>query len=400
MQIYVEPDAIKRERYAEQLLRAGYQTVPDMIELQRYFNGHPDCLLVVFGAAVELDEVLEFSAYQRVQRPELGIVLVRTRVTNALLQSALRAGVREVVRDDETDIRAACLRAIEVGKAMQTTVRPARTADSTAKVITVFAGKGGCGKSVVATNLAVALAAGGSRRVLLIDLDLQFGDVAIMLKLAPARGIADAVPMTGRLDESGLRSLITHYIPGCDTLLAPANPASADQISRDLVTELLTTARPLYDFIVIDTSSAVTEQVLAALDSSDWYVLVVTPDLPTLKSIRLTVEMFDLLTYPPDQRLILFNRADSQVGLSIEDVEEAVGAPLSTHMPSSRDVPTSVNKGTPLILENPGHPVSRAVRGLADRCAGIDREPERVRRRALLFGRRNASKKPARSDAS
>ncbi|WP_433201909.1 AAA family ATPase [Dactylosporangium sp. CS-047395] len=380
MRIVVEPDPAKRAAYADELRKAGYATAVDMDELQRYLTANPDTILVVLTATIDLDEALAFAAYQRVQRPELSVVLVRTRVTNALLQGALRAGVRDVVRDDVAEIRAACLRATDVGKAMQNNVRPVRPANSSAKVITVFAGKGGCGKSVVATNLAVALAAGGSHRVLLIDLDLQFGDVAIMLKLAPARGIADAVPMAGRLDEPGLRSLITHYLPGCDTLLAPGNPAAADQVSRDLVTELLTTARPLYDFIVIDTSSAVTEQVLAALDRSDWYILVVTPDLPTLKSVRLTVEMFDLLNYPPEQRLILFNRADSQVGLSIEDVEEAVGAPLSTHMPSSRDVPTSVNRGTPLILEAPTHPVSRAVRGLADRCAGIDREPDRPRR--------------------
>ncbi|WP_433042210.1 AAA family ATPase [Dactylosporangium sp. CS-033363] len=391
MRIVVEPDPAKRAAYADELRKAGYATAVDMEELQRYLAANPDTILVVLTATIDLDEALAFAAYQRVQRPELSVVLVRTRVTNALLQGALRAGVRDVVRDDVAEIRAACLRATDVGKAMQSTVRPVRPADSNAKVITVFAGKGGCGKSVVATNLAVALAAGGSRRVLLIDLDLQFGDVAIMLKLAPARGIADAVPMAGRLDEPGLRSLITHYLPGCDTLLAPGNPAAADQVSRDLVTELLTTARPLYDFIVIDTSSAVTEQVLAALDRSDWYILVVTPDLPTLKSVRLTVEMFDLLNYPPEQRLILFNRADSQVGLSIEDVEEAVGAPLSTHMPSSRDVPTSVNRGTPLILEAPTHPVSRAVRGLADRCAGIDREPDRQRRSVFTMPFRRPS---------
>jgi len=237
----------------------------------------------------------------------------------------------------------------------------------------------------VAVNLAVALWAGGARRVLIVDLDLQFGDVAIMLKLPPDRSIAGGIAMAGRLDEPGLRSIVSSYRPGVDALLAPGNPAQGEHVRRELVLEILDIARPLYDFIIIDTPAIVTDQVLAALDVSDFFVPIVTPDLPTLKTVRLTVEMFDMLEYPRDRSLLVFNRANTEVGLTTADVEEAIGMPFAALVPSSRDVPISVNQGEPLLLTDPLNPVSRAIRQLADRCAGTETEP--VRKRGL-FGRK------------
>jgi pilus assembly protein CpaE len=233
------------------------------------------------------------------------------------------------------------------------------------KLITVFAGKGGCGKSTLATNLAVALASGGANRVLLIDLDLSFGDVAIMLQLVPERSMVDAVAMSGRLDETGLRSLLTSYAPGVDALLAPAGPADGERVNRELVAEIIKVARKSFDYIVVDTPPFFSDQILAALDVSDYYVLIATPDIPSLKNLRLTLDMFDLLEYPKDERIVVLNRSDSRVGLTPSDIERVVRAPIQCHVPSTRDVPVSINRGVPLVSEDPNHPVSRAIRDLA-----------------------------------
>jgi pilus assembly protein CpaE len=384
--VYVEPDPERRSTagaYAEK----GFDIVRDLADLDEHLPRNPETLLVVIGATVDLEAALTFAADQRVQRPLLGVILLRRTPDPDVLGRAMRSGVREVVQElDAEGIRNAAARSVDLSKALSTTMRGNDTARS-AKVVTVFAGKGGCGKSVVATNLAAALSGQGGRRVLLVDLDLQFGDVAIMLQLPPTRSITDAIGMAGRLDETGLRSVLTSYRPNFDVLLAPASPAEGEHVSRELVTEVIEAARGMYDFVVVDTPPFVTDQVLAALDLSDWFVPIVTPDLPTLKSIRLTVEMFDLLEYPRERRLVVFNRADSQVGLTVEDVEEAVGANLSVHMPSSRDVPVSVNKGIPITLDNPTHPVSIAMRRLADRCAGTAEQPA-TKRRKFAFGRR------------
>ncbi|WP_305789200.1 AAA family ATPase [Symbioplanes lichenis] len=386
--VYVEPDPERRRTFGARYGEYGFDVVDELADLDTHLPRNPETLLVMLGATVDLDAALAFTAYQRVQRPLIGVLLLRETLDPEVLAAAMRAGVREVVEETDIEgIRLAAARSIDLSKALSATMRTAGDSGAQAKVITVFAGKGGCGKSVVATNLAAALAAGGARRVLLVDLALQFGDVAIMLQLPPERSVSDMIAMTGKVDEAGLRSVITPYRPGLDALLAPASPAEGEHVSRELVTEMLEVARTMYDFIVLDTPPAVTDQVLSALDLTDWFVPIVTPDLPTLKSVRLTVEMFDLLEYPRDKRLVVFNRANTEVGLSVEDVEEAVGAHLSVHVPSSRDVPVSVNRGVPLVLQDPTHPVSLAMRRLADRCAGVVREPE-SKRRLLAFGRR------------
>ncbi|WP_306213604.1 AAA family ATPase [Actinoplanes sp. RD1] len=386
--VYVEPDPERRRTFGARYGEYGFDVVDTLADLDTHLPRNPETLLVMLGPTVDLDAALTFTAYQRVQRPLIGVLLLRETLDPDVLALAMRAGVREVVEETDVEgIRLAAARSIDLSKALSTAMRTGTDATAHAKIITIFAGKGGCGKSVVATNLAAALAAGGARRVLLVDLALQFGDVAIMLQLPPDRSVSDMISMSGKVDEAGLRSVITPYRPGFDALLAPSSPAEGEHVSRELVTELLEVARGMYDFIVLDTPPAVTDQVLSALDLTDWFVPIVTPDLPTLKSVRLTVEMFDLLEYPRDKRLVVFNRANTEVGLSVEDVEEAVGAHLSVHVPSSRDVPVSVNRGVPLVLQDPTHPVSLAMRRLADRCAGVVREPE-TKRRLLAFGRR------------
>ena len=141
-------------------------------------------------------------------------------------------------------------------------------AERDARVITVFAAKGGCGKTTIATNLAVALADGGQRRVCLIDLDLAFGDVAIMLQLDPERTIADAIPVADRLDETGLRAAADAVLARGWTRCSPrSQPASAEEISRDLVAELIQLARKMFDYVVIDTPPRVQRTLLAALDA-------------------------------------------------------------------------------------------------------------------------------------
>nr|WP_221379632.1 P-loop NTPase [Actinoplanes polyasparticus] len=384
--VYLEPD---REMLAErgpEFQSVGGAIVHSMAELEAHLPRYPETLLVLVGASVDLDEALMFTAYQRLQRPLIGVVLIRRTILPAEVIRCLQAGVRDVVEESDWDrVRQATSRSVDISKALSTSLRSGAEGTPLGRIITVFAGKGGCGRSFVAINLAVALWAGGARRVLIVDLDLQFGDVAIMLKLPPDRSIAGGIAMAGRLDEPGLRSIVTPYRPGVDALLAPGNPAQGEHVRRELVLEILDVARPHYDFIIIDTPAIVTDQVLAALDVSDWFVPIVTPDLPTLKSVRLTVEMFDMLEYPRDRSLLVFNRANTQVGLTTADVEEAIGMPFASLVPSSRDVPLSVNQGEPLMVTEPLHPVSRAIRQLADRCAGTEtaQEPKRG-----LFGRR------------
>jgi pilus assembly protein CpaE len=219
----------------------------------------------------------------------------------------------------------------------------------------------------MATNLATALADKGRRDVVLVDLDLAFGDVAIALQLFPAHTIADAVPLGEEdLDFSGLQALLTPHSPGLTTLVAPLEPGAAETVPASLVTRIIQVLKENFDFVVVDTPPAFDDQVLAAFDLSDVMVLIATLDIPALKNLKLTLETLDLLNYSRDRWRIVLNRADSKVGLAIAEVERTLRVPITAHVPSSRDVPASINRGVPLVLEDGRHPVSVAIKDFAE----------------------------------
>jgi pilus assembly protein CpaE len=362
MTILCEPDAAAAQTYS--LPDSGEVKRADTVwEAARLLSADPSEMLVVVGPNVPVDEALRFAEALRPVRPAAGVILVRARVDVSILTDALRAGVREVVQaGDQAALWAACQRSREVsdgllaGPASETPARPS----GEGRILTVFSAKGGCGKTTLAINLAVALAKDG-RRVCLVDLDLAFGDVAVSVQLNPARTIVNALPMAGHVDTTGAASLLTRYRPGLDMLLAPTTPGDAEKIPPALVRELLTVLKGMYEFVVIDTPAQFSEHVLIAMDASAHHVLLTTPDVPALKNLRVTLDTFDMLSYPADVRSIVLNRSDAKVGLTAEDVTRVVRNPIALHVPSSREVPVSINKGTPIVLDNPAHPVSQAI---------------------------------------
>ena len=147
----------------------------------------------------------------------------------------------------------------------------------------------------------------------------------------------------------------------------------------------------MFDYVVVDTPAQFSEHVLTAMDASAHHVLLTTPDVPALKNLRVTLDMLDLLSYPRGIRSVVLNRADSKVGLSVEHVQRVVRCPISAHVPSSRAVPVSINKGTPITLDNPAHPVSQAIirfaqQRLADAPGSGARFPVSLSRRGRRSG--------------
>jgi pilus assembly protein CpaE len=342
------------------------QIVDGLPATRQALADRPDETLVVLGSEVETEQALAFAAQQRVDWPTLGVVLLRDRLDVVTLTQALRAGVREVVQTRDLDgLADACRRSLELSA--QVSAGPAAADESTGRIVTVFSTKGGCGKTTLATNLAVVLHAGGQRRVCLVDLDLAFGDVAISLQLNPERTVVDAVAMGNRMDSTGVSSLLTSWRPGLDCVLAPVLPGDAEKVPPSVVTELLRVLRGMFDYVVVDTPAQFSEHVLAALDASHQHVLLTTPDVPALKNLRLTLDMLDLLSYDRGGRAVILNRADSRVGLTVADVERVVKSPLAERVPSSRDVPASTNRGVPIAADQPNHPVSAAIRRFAQR---------------------------------
>jgi pilus assembly protein CpaE len=376
MTILYEPSR-QAAQYFAMLIGGDVRTAGQLAELEAMLEEDPHEQLVLFGPNTPVIEAVSLAARQRLARPTLGVVLLRQHLDVEVLAEAIRSGVREVANvNDPTSILAACARSQDLSRRLQGGAhgRPGTAEASTfvdGKVVTVYAAKGGSGKTMLATNLAIALAA-GEKRVCLIDLDLTLGDVAIMLQLAPERTIADAVPVADRIDETGLRTMVTNYCPGVDVLLAPVLPTVAAQISRDLVTEILYLARSMYDFVVVDGPPVFNDHVLAALDSSHRYILVAAPSVTAMKNLRILLDTFDVLDYRKENALVVINRADPRLGLTPADIERVLRMPITAQIPASRDVSIAINRGMPIVLEQPTHPVSEAIRELAAQRIGAD----------------------------
>lgn len=389
MTVIYEPSRQVAQHFAV-LLGGDAHTAATLDEVQALLESDRAELLVVFGPGTPLPEAVSFAARQRLSRPTLGVVLLRHHLEVAVLAEAIRSGVREVADvADPAGVLAACARSLDLSRRqlagpVPDRAEPRHSVD--AKVVTVFSAKGGTGKTMIATNLAVALASGGERRILLVDLDLTLGDVAITLQLAPERTIADLVPVADRIDETGLRTLVTNYCPGVDVLLAPVAPTVAEQVGRDLVTEILHLARAMYDVVVVDCPGAFNEHVVAALDASHQYVLVALPAVASLKNLRLLLDAFETLDYRKENRLVVLNRADPKLGLTPADVERVLRMPISVHLAASRDVAVAMNRGVPIVLENPAHPVSAAITELT-RLVYQEADPTPKGLRALLAKR-------------
>ncbi|MGH3256627.1 MAG: AAA family ATPase [Streptosporangiaceae bacterium] len=343
--------------------------------------------LVVIGPGTATDQALEFSAKLRLARPAVGVILVRDQVDVPLLSRALQSGVREVVRaGDHVALAAACRRSRELSRRLLTAAGTGEAVPlRDGKVVTVFAAKGGCGKTTLATNLGVVLSRRDGHRVCVVDLDLAFGDVGMAVRLSPVRTMVDALPMAGHLDTTGAASLLTSYRPGLDMLLAPVAPGDAEKVPPSLVGELLSVLRGMFDYVVVDTPPQLSEHVLTALDASAHHVLLATPDMLALKNLRLTLDVLDVLSYPRETRTVVLNRSDAKVGLTAKDAEQAARCPISGHVPSSRAVPISINEGVPITLANPGHQVSQGITQFAERW--LLPQPEPARRGSLFRSR-------------
>jgi pilus assembly protein CpaE len=258
------------------------------------------------------------------------------------------------------------------------------------RVVTVFSPKGGSGKSVVSANLAVACAQHTKNRTLLIDLDLQFGDAAIMLGLTPANTLHELIGTPATLNAEKLEVYTERHATGVDVLPAPLRPEDAELITEDAIRALLTVARAAYDVVIIDTAPFFYGPMLATLDETDQLLLLCNPDVPTLKNVRLTLQTLELLAFPDDRLRVVLNRASTLSGIGQSDVEAALARRVDVVLPLDPAVPLAVNRAEPVVLESPTTPFGAAIIDVASSLGlGVDLRPVRPSRlsKRFSFGR-------------
>jgi pilus assembly protein CpaE len=260
---------------------------------------------------------------------------------------------------------------------------PARGRDGT--IVTVFSPKGGTGKTVLATNLATQLAKHAGKKTLLLDLDLQFGDAAIMLGIEPEKTIFDLVVAPGELDSEKLLGYTTRHPSGLDMLPAPLRPEDAELVTEAKVARLLEVARASFDVIVVDTSPFFHGPMLSTLDRTGVLLLLCGLDVPTLKNVKLALQTLELLSFPRGRIQVVLNRANTKVGMKPNEVEQALGMKLRHKVPSDRAVPLSVNQGKPVVLSDPKGDFGRSIEALGKAVlpSPLEREKRRLFRPAV-----------------
>jgi len=316
-------------------------------------------------------------------QPQLPIVLVAEGLTTDVLRASIRVGFKDVLDAplDEAKIQTMLLH-IDKAESIVHGEMPAKA--KIGKVITIMSPKGGAGKTMTTVNVGLALAmmAGQPERVVIMDADLQFGDVCISLQVEPQHTIVDAARDIEKLDEALLDSLLATHTSGMRVLSAPLEPSLADEVSTQVVVRTLGMLKRMFDYVIIDTAPFLDEPVLSILERSDAVLLVVDMDLPAVKNAKLALDTLKLIKFPFEKIRLILNRVNSKARLDINELERSLGLEVQAAVSSDKLVPRAVNEGEPVVSLYPrSRPAKdlRAVAALVMDGAAVDEEPEEKR---------------------
>lgn len=322
-----------------------------------------DVVLVACGGHSEAS--LKFIHTSARHRPDRPVVVAYAGSANGFVRQVFDSGADDLVMIDGSETPAA-----DVFFALQKAIARrtggiALSDASLGALICVLGPKGGIGKTVTASNLAVALASSG-KRVAVVDLDLQFGDLGLTLGLQPERTIYDLATAGGSLDAAKVSDYLVEHESGADVLLAPTRPDQAASVDVEFLRELYGLLRQTHEFVVVDTSPGFSPEVIATVDASSSICMVGMLDAPSLKNTKLGLETLDLMGYPQDQVRVVLNRADTNVGITHADVVAVLGRAPDVLVPSQREIVRSINAGVPIVSSARKSEPAKAFQALAD----------------------------------
>ena len=326
--------------------------------------------VIAVGPNLAADQALALVRELDRQHPEITVVLVAT-PTADLWRAALLAGARDVIdpAGDAVIVLPAFDRATDLAHERRESIgaqRPHDAAPATRKgrIVGVVSPKGGSGKTVVATNLAVSLAKRFPGHVVLVDLDLQFGDVASSLRLTPNYTMYTATQASGS-EATLLKAFLTPHDSQLLVLCAPEDPTEADDVKEGDAVRILQELSRLFAWVIVDTGSGLDDMTLAVAEVATDLILVSSTDVPSVRGIRKELMILDQLGVRAMRHFVL-NRSDAKVGLSANDIAATTGMAIVTAIPSTRAVPTSVNVGIPIVDHDGRNPAARALAALVD----------------------------------
>jgi len=357
-------------------LQGGVQTFftnllpQDPNELFAHLNQEQPEVLVL-GPEVPVDDALRLATVLNVSFPELSVILAADPGSDpSFLLHAMRAGIRDIVPPDSdaAQIRVLLERASQ-SFASRHRVPVAQQNAETNKglVIGVFSPKGGVGKTTIATNIAIGLGKVAPMSVVIVDLDLQFGDVASGLYLDPEHTVTDAVSPAASQDSLVLKAFLTVHPGSIYALCAPHTPIDADEITPEQVSRLLEQLSEQFQYVVVDTAPGLPEIGLAAMEKCTDVVWVSGMDIPSVRGLRSGLDILRQLDILPETRHVVLNMADAKNGLTVQDLESTMGAPVDVSIPRSRAVALSTNRGIPVLQEPVKDPATKGLNQLVER---------------------------------
>lgn len=363
---------------------------PETIQklLQMDSGGMPD--VVILGDAIPVGEALSIAQMLDSGFPGLELMLVAEADTDTALR-AMRVGVREIfpptISNDELKVLLH-----RSGSSVSRRLSPHLGGTGTAlvengRVIVVASPKGGVGKSTIAVNLAVSLAAEGPMETVLVDLDIQFGDTAALLNLKPTHSIADAFSTAAALDTLVLKTFLTVHPAGFYVLCGSESPTVGDNVSSEHVKRLLTQLSSQFRNVIVDTSAGLNEHTLAALEEANDVILVSTMDVSSIRALRKEIDVLTELSLLPSSRHVVLNMSDRYSGLVVRDVEEVVGMQVNVVIPRSAQVPVSGNRGESLMQAKRMGPAAKALVQLVNRF-GPEAQQESAKPKKLMKRRK------------
>lgn len=363
--------------------------------------------VLVAGPSLGTRSGLQRLRLIREELPGMSVLLAFSRRPDASLRDIVRTGAVDLLQlpVDDKELGESIDRAVELASTPQQVVAAPESLPAShsgapgtkqlGRVFTISSATGGCGKTFFATNLAYFLVRFTGKRTVILDLDLQFGEVVTALRLRPKYTIFDALQRDDT-DEDDLRTHIEEYMvtheTGVQVLAAPREPSEADRISPPDVTRIIEAARKQYDYVIVDTPPQLNECVLAAFDLSDLLYVMATLDLPSVRNMSVFLGTLERLKIGSDNVRLILNKAESDVGIDIDQVTKLFPQGFESVLPYAKEVSRSINLGMPVLAASPQSEISRlmtsGMKPLLPAEAQLKIQDLPEPRRRGLFGRR------------